>query len=157
MEILDSSYILHSDLDFSSGKFVVTNSILSEIKEENALMSVEIALKKGTIKVEEPKRIFIEKVKEQAKKTGDFSYLSDTDLDILALALEKNYEILTDDYGIQNVASSLKIKFRPLAQRKITKNLHWKKVCEGCGREYEKGETCSVCGSSLKKVAKSFE
>lgn len=157
MEILDSSYILHSDLDFSSGKFVVTNSVLSEIKEENALMSIELALKKGKVKVEEPKKEFIGKVKEQAKKTGDLEYLSNADIDILALALETQYEILTDDYRIQNVASLLKIKFRSLAQRGIRKNLHWTKICEGCSREYEKGETCSICGASLKKIAKPFK
>ena len=157
MEILDSSYILHSDLDFSNGEYVVTNSILFEIKEENALMSIELALKNGSIKVEEPKKIFIEKIKKQAKKTGDLEYLSNADIDILAVALETHYEIFTDDYRIQNVASSLKIKFRSLAQRGIKKNLHWMKICEGCGREYEKGDTCNVCGSTLKKTAKPFK
>ncbi|MEM2918587.1 MAG: hypothetical protein QXY62_03715 [Candidatus Altiarchaeota archaeon] len=155
MEILDASYILHSNLDFSSGNYVTTNSVLLEINNENARVSVESALKKGMIKIQEPKKEFIEKVQKEAEKTGDLECLSNADIEILALALETKYKILTDDYAIQNVAASLGLKYEKFIQRGIKKRLKWIKICEGCKRRYSSNTSenfCSFCGSLLKKV-----
>lgn len=152
MEILDASYILHSNLDFSSGEYLITNSVLEEIVDENARISIENAINKGTIKIQEPKKEFIKKVKEEAEKTGDLEYLSNADIEILALALETKYKLLTDDYAIQNVASSLGLKYEKFLQRGIKKRLEWIKICEGCKRKYKSGKFCSFCGSLLKKV-----
>lgn len=156
MEILDASYILHSNLDFSSGKYLITNSVLEEIIAENARISIENAIKRGIIKIKEPKKEFIDSVIDEAKKTGDLEYLSNADIEILALALETKYKILTDDYAIQNVASSLGLTYEKFLQRGIKKRLRWIKICEGCKRKYSHNSAekfCSFCGSLLKKVS----
>lgn len=93
----------------------------------------------------------VEEVKEAARKTGDIHKLSDTDIKVLAKALDeikKGNEVVlvTDDYAIQNVAMSLGIRFDGILHRQISKEFKWVKVCRGCGRRIE-SEICPVCGS----------
>jgi len=154
MKVLDTSGILRSDLDFSKDRYVVTNSVLSELLDEPARIAIEAALKSGNIILIEPREDFLKKVKETAVKTGDISEMSSTDLDILAVALEKNLAIISDDYKIQNVASALGLGFETTTHEGIKHKLKWFKICEGCGRKYSmESDLCEVCGSRLKKRA----
>ncbi len=154
MKVLDTSGILRSDLDFSKDEYIITNSVLSELLDESARIAVESALKSGNIVVVEPNEKFLEKVRKTATKTGDISEISSTDFDILAVALERNLTIISDDYRIQNVASALDLRFETTTHEGIKHKLRWFKVCEGCGRKYSmESDLCEVCGSRLKKKA----
>jgi len=154
MKVLDTSGILRSDLDFSRNKYIITNSVLSELLDESARVAVEAALKSKSIILAEPREDFLKKVKEAAVKTGDISEMSSTDLDILAVALERNLVVISDDYRVQNVASALGIEFETTIHEGIKHKLKWFKVCEGCGRKYPmESDLCEICGSRLKKRA----
>lgn len=156
MIVLDSSAILHSTLSFSSEeRYLIPNSVLREIKNEQDRLVVRSAIKNKKLRVSDPGKDSVERVLEKAKITGDADNLSETDIEVLALALEKEGEIITDDYGIQNVASALGIKYIPAAKRGIKKQFRWVYVCKGCSKKYpERKEQCDVCGSMLKKVVK---
>ncbi len=119
--------------------------VIEEIKDENSKLYLSLL----NIKVEEAKREFIEKVREVAKKTGDIFRLSETDIKLLAKALEYNATIVTDDYSIQNVAKELNLRFENVIQKGIEKEFKWIRVCIGCGRETE-NEICEICGSETK-------
>jgi len=154
MKVLDTSGILRSDLDFSRNKYIITNSVLSELLDESARVAIEAALKSKNIILAEPREDFLKKVKEAAIKTGDISEMSSTDLDILAVALERNLVIISDDYRVQNVASALGLEFETTIHEGIKHRLRWFKICEGCGRKYPmESDLCEICGSRLKKRA----
>ncbi|RLI42002.1 ribonuclease VapC [Candidatus Bathyarchaeota archaeon] len=124
-----------------------------------AWVRFKTAVDSGKLKVVTPKRIFIDKVKAAAKVVGDKFFLSDADLQVLALALElktKGYSplVATDDYSIQNVANQMKIKFASLATFGIRFRLEWMRYCPACHRRYPpdyKFEICEVCGTRLKR------
>jgi len=103
------------------------------------------------LKISHPSAGSFERVSDAAERTGDLTRLSRTDMEILALALELNAILLTDDYSIQNLAKYLKIEYRAVGQKGIKKLVKWKLRCTGCGRIWEKeyGE-CPVCGSHLR-------
>lgn len=70
------------------------------------------AVESGRIRIIEPTLETIDEVKASATSAGDSFYLSKTDLQVLALALEfkrRGYDpqIVTDDYSIQNIAKKL--------------------------------------------------
>ncbi len=97
----------------------------------------------------------LEKVDEVAKKTGDAGRLSPMDRTVLALALDVDGTILSDDYSIQNVARVMGIGFRPVGTKGITKVAKWNYRCVGCGKWYkEKYPECPVCGSSMRACRK---
>ena len=124
-----------------------------------AWVRFKTAVDNGKLKVVTPKRIFMNKVKAAAKVVGDKFFLSDADLQVLALALElktRGYSplVATDDYSIQNVANQMKIKFASLATFGIRFRLEWVRYCPACHRRYPpdyKFETCEVCGTRLKR------
>jgi UPF0271 protein len=93
----------------------------------------------------------IKKVEDAARKSGDLGRLSPVDITVLALALDVNGTVLTDDYSIQNTARIMGIPYRAIGQAGIKKVEKWNYQCIGCGKWYkEKVPDCPICGSELR-------
>ncbi len=168
MRVLDASGILRSGLDFSDSGYLITGGVRQEIRDigerrfsikekavdfpvENSIIAIDAAIERGLIRIKEPGENSIIKVKDVAKNSGDLERLSENDISVLALALETNSSIVSDDYNIQNVARILGLRYEKTFHSGIRKKLRWKRVCEGCGRE-GKGDICAVCGSKMRRV-----
>lgn len=153
MIVLDTSAVLRSDLNFSKGGYAITPAVLGEIRSDMPAAAVENAIRTGSIKMLSPSKKSLDAVYSAAKKTGDLTGLSDADLEALALAHEKKATISSDDYGIQNVADALGVKYEGATQRGITKRYAWVKKCSGCGKTHppDPKKTCEICGSPLKR------
>jgi len=117
------------------------------------------AIENKKLHVKEPSADFVNKVKEASKTVGDISFLSEADLQVLALALEiknrgENSLIVTDDYSIQNVANQIGVEFAPLMTFGIRFRLQWIRYCPACYRKYAsdyKPRNCKICGTKLKR------
>lgn len=117
------------------------------------------AMESGKLKVKMPEENFLNKVKASANLIGDAFFLSETDLQVLALALELKSQgynplVATDDYSIQNVANQMGIQFASLATFGIRFRSQWIKYCPACHKRYSadyKYEKCEVCGTELKR------
>ncbi len=149
--VLDASGILRSGLDFSDSGYLITSGVLHEVEEDNARTAVNAAVERGFIQVREPGEDSVGRVRAAAEKSGDLERLSENDVSVLALALETNSIIVSDDYNIQNLARILGINYERTFHKGIKKKLTWIRVCEGCGKDGE-GEVCDVCGSRMKRV-----
>lgn len=111
------------------------------------------------LRITEPAADFVQKVREASKTVGDISFLSEADLQVLALALEVKSRgetplIVTDDYSIQNVANQIGVEFAPLMTFGIRFRLHWIRYCPACYRKYPadyKLKRCKICGTKLKR------
>lgn len=133
------------------GHEVVSNSIM--------YTRFKTAVESGKLQVKAPSALFIDKVAESSKAIGDVLYLSDTDKQVLALALElksggEDALIATDDYSIQNVADQLGLGFVPLMTFGIRYRLDWTIYCPACHRKYPtdyRSKTCEACGTELKR------
>ena len=139
-----------------------TPTVLEELPKGGPIAArVRVLQESGKLTVKEPTRKAMGRVDEAATKVGDKITLSKADLQLLALALdlkEEGFEpvILTDDYSIQNVAHSLKIRFSPLTTLGISKALDWIVYCPACFKEYPLNggaELCGICGTKLKRKA----
>lgn len=153
--IADSAVFIMGNRNFDSSLLITVPSVADELKSQDSLLRFDLA-KEGGLRVEWPEPEMVKLVKEMAERTRDSEELSKTDLEILAKALEHKDRcvLLTDDYAVQNVAIQLGIKVEPIAQKKIKDILIWQKQCIGCKKKFEKGETCPICGSPLKKKRK---
>ncbi len=117
------------------------------------------AVESGKLKVRAPKKSFMDKVKASARLVGDSFFLSEADLQVLALALELRAmdlapSIATDDYSIQNVANQMGIEFASLITLGIRFRLQWLRYCPACHKRYPanyKSERCEICGTELKR------
>lgn len=117
------------------------------------------AVESGKLRVKMPDENFLNKVKASANAIGDTFFLSDADIQVLALALElksqgHNPLVATDDYSIQNVANQIGIPFASLSTFGIRFRLQWIRYCPACHKRYPadyKYEKCEVCGTGLKR------
>jgi len=159
--VLDTSAFVAGFDPFSlSEEQVTVPKVEEEIKRNSMVkMRFEAALESGKVKVKAPSQEFVSKVKEASSKIGDSFKLSETDTELLALALELkssgyNSKIVSDDYSIQNVATKLEIEFLALATFGIKRLLEWIRYCPACYREYPANASfkkCQICGTELKR------
>jgi len=151
MKVLDASGILRSDLDFTDDIYCIPNSVMLEIHDNVIKSLIDLAIRRGNIKIIDPDKKSLERVLKAAEKTGDITVLSDSDIDILALALEKKLNIVSDDYAIQNTALQLGLKYEASVHDSIKRRITWQSICSGCGKVYDirfKG-LCKICGSKI--------
>lgn len=159
--ILDTSAFLAGFDPFLAEGTLCTVPLVKEEITGRSMTTVrfETAVQSGKIRVKSPSVAFLDKVKMYADQVGDTLFLSDTDYQILALALELRADghepfILTDDYSIQNVANQMKIGFMPLTTLGIRRRWQWLRYCPACHKKFTsryKAKKCDVCGTELKR------
>lgn len=148
MLVLDSSALMQP-IDFEDACTVP--EVLDEVRNKPSKLRIESAISAGKLRVLEPSPENITIVSEACKKTGDL--LSKTDVKLAALALELGAMLVTDDYGMQNVAKILNVRFQPLSQKGIKRAILWKRYCPNCKR-YVSGIECPACGSKAIRRSK---
>ena len=159
--VLDTSAFVAGFDPFSIGEEQYTVPAVKKEILGNSMILVrfETAIESGKLRVRTPKETFIDKAKASAALVGDAFFLSEADLQVLALALQLKTQghsllIATDDYSIQNVASQMGIKFASLATFGIRFRLQWIRYCPACHRRYPanyKSNKCKICGTELKR------
>lgn len=148
--VLDSSFFFY-DLPLE-GELFTTHSVCEELLDIRSKGRFEKFCALG-LQVVSPEKETLMRVTEAAGISGDIGVISDTDRDLLALALELDAILYTDDFAIQNVAGRLGVKIAPMQQRKARK-ITWRYRCSGCGRYYDHAGECLICGSEIKRKLK---
>ncbi|MEM1645749.1 MAG: hypothetical protein QXL96_07780 [Ignisphaera sp.] len=125
--IFDTAAFLSSlQLYIYVGDIVTTPSVVQEVKDSESASRLEIALSIGRFKVETPPPEYVEKAKNIAKNMRVLDKLSQTDIDVLALALrcrDQGFKpvVFTDDYDIQKILKNLGIEYKPVKNLSIDK------------------------------------
>jgi endoribonuclease Nob1 len=141
-----SVFILGKKLD---GELITVPSVERELKDLRSKSLLDIY----RARVESPSMEFLKKVRIAAKETGDLSFLSDADQEVLAKALEYDAVLATDDYALQNVALHIGLRIEPLGQPAIKRQRRRIQRCSACGVPLE-GESCPDCGTLNRKKNK---
>jgi len=158
--VLDTSALLakyHLQLDPLKARVLTTQRVVDEVKDAESREALELGLSIGRIEVVKPSEKFVEIARKKAWEIGERTSLSETDVEVAALALElKNHGhvvVVTDDYSLQNLLLHLSIPFKPLRTMGIKTARRYLTVCNACGYvspdPYE--DVCPICGSPLSK------
>ncbi len=124
--VLDASAVINSSSVDTGKDTYTTPSVLEELKGLEARSLGEVAKARDELKIISPKEECLKKVKEKAKEVGSFNHLSNTDLEVAALALEKEAEVITDDYTLQNLAAHLDLDYSGVVRGEIKKKRSFK-------------------------------
>jgi UPF0271 protein len=148
--VLDTS-VLYYGKDLPEGyECIITPGVVRELNREQMGERLEMLLA-TKIRISSPSERSMKRVELEAKGTGDSRRLSETDKELLALALDLGYELITDDYSIQNLARVMNIPCRGADQKGIAEVFEWLARCKGCGKEFPADvRVCDICGSETK-------
>jgi UPF0271 protein len=153
--LIDSSAILSGiPLVFSDGDMITTPEIAHEFSPGGRdYRTFTLLQEKGLLIMQASKKSTQQLIK-IVEKIGEHKRLSPADISLLALAYELNQDptnkiqIITDDYGIQNIAAHLNINYKEISQRGITKKFKWTTRCPGCGKHFtDNPPICPICGT----------
>ena len=150
--ILDAS-AFYAGVPFRSSNDCCTTSLvydeIKHIKKNHDALG--ILLETNRLKIREPDKKSTNTAINAAKNTGDFPQLSKQDISIIALCIETEGEVITDDFAISNVIKNLGLKISPIMTKGITNNGKWIHYCPGCRTNHSNGIKCPACDTLLKR------
>lgn len=151
--VLDTSAVLSGKRLDTDAQLYAPEAVLSEFEREDRDRRALDYLRDAGLRIRDPSEQARDDVLDVAHETGDDARLSAADRDVLALALDVDGAVATDDYSIQNVAEVLEIRYRTVTQEGIDEVWEWVEQCTACGRTVEADvDACPVCGSELEMV-----
>ncbi|WP_435183253.1 NOB1 family endonuclease [Halobellus sp. EA9] len=146
MQVLDSSAFIH---EYHTTDDIASIPMVREELEGEASYRYDADEGSG-MHVHIPAAGTVEKIQRAARETGDSDTLSETDVRLLAAAFELDATLVTDDYGMQNVADHVDVAVKIIAREGISEKREWTFQCQGCGREFEENrDRCPICGTEL--------
>ncbi|WP_458403534.1 ribonuclease VapC [Methanobrevibacter sp.] len=156
--ILDASAFING-FEINSGHNYTVPEITEEIKDFESRLKFDTAIAHGLIIVQDVASQYTTCVNDIISSSGDILRLSLPDKKLIALAYMmseegKNVRVITDDYTIQNTLKILNIPFSGVITEGIKEIYNWKKVCEGCKKEFDENypfDDCEICGSKIYK------
>lgn len=156
--VLDASAFINGFKLNSNNNFTVSE-ITSEIKDFESKLNFDLALEEGKLHICDVPSKELSEVSDIISKSGDILRLSQPDKHLITLAhmfhkKGKNVKVITDDYTIQNTLKIMNIPYFGVITEGIKGIYNWKKVCEGCKKEYEDDypfDDCEICGSRIFK------
>jgi UPF0271 protein len=154
---LDAGAFYTGIIFLSSGyQYYTTQPVFDEVKHiKRSHGAIEALIESNTLQILNSDRKSIEKVVAAARNTGDYAKLSDADISIIALALQLEIVLVTNDYAVANVATTLKIPVNSVASKGITHTRTWIAYCSACGRAFgPNAKECRLCGNRLRRKYK---
>ena len=150
--VLDATAFYAGIPFISEDSFMTTSDVYDEIQHIKAKQgALETLQQTNRLQIRDPSKKFVNTVKDVANKTGDIQTISQQDISIIALALENEIELITDDFAVTNVAKQLQITTSPLMTQGITTVGKWISYCSICGKEFLKKKECPICGNKLNR------
>ena len=135
----------------SQDSYYVTSLVCDEIKHiKKSHGALEILLDSKRLIIQDPKEEFSKIVRNTAKKTGDLNSLSREDISCIALSLELDTELISDDFAVSNVAKQLGIEVKPIMTEGIKIIGKWIRYCSSCGIS-SNDSICPNCGNKLRR------
>lgn len=156
--VLDASAFINGFQIISNNNFTVPE-ITAEIKDFQSRLAFDIAIDEGKLIIQDVPTKYINCVDDIIFKSGDILRLSFPDKKLISLAYmffkeNKNVKVISDDYTIQNTLKIMKIPYSGIITDGIKEIYNWKKVCNGCKKQYNDDysfDTCEICGSKIFK------
>jgi len=153
--VLDTSSIINGyPPEETLEKFTVPE-VVEEAKATVTASSMGVLMERGEMRVWDASTGSVEQVEEKLGEIG--GKLSTADVRLVALALDLAGRglkpvLVTDDYGLQNMASVLNLEFKSVVTPGIKSVFSWRGVCPACGKNWDGDvERCPDCGTPLRK------
>ncbi|WP_153550466.1 hypothetical protein [Candidatus Nanohalobium constans] len=137
--VVDANVLIHSRGQFSFNSALIPPSVEHEVKSNMAQMKMQ----KLDLTVMDPSDSSLDSVRDKSDEIN--SPTSEQDEEALALAIDNQVPLITDDKALQNLALHLGAEFDSFNTEKVDEKRKWKSVCGNCGAEIST-PPCPRCG-----------
>lgn len=150
--VFDSGIIMNLDhLPDITGEFYTTQLAIDEIQSTQARHLYELFKEKYRVSILSTDVTYVNQVEKCSKSIGQIK-LSETDKGILALALmlsgQDDVLLLSDDYGLRNVAHELELQSKGVKTKGGNQLRKFSYMCTACNSIFsERVEECDTCGN----------
>ena len=156
--VLDASAFING-FELTSKRNYTVPEITAEIKDFKSRIKFDSVLNEGLITVQDVPSECVGCVNSIISESGDILRLSFADKKLISLAYMltqqgEDVKVITDDYTIQNTLKIMDISYSGIITEGIKGIYNWKKVCEGCKKEFDEDypyDDCEICGSKIFK------
>lgn len=156
--VLDASAFING-FQITSKKNFTVPEITEEIKDFESRLKFDTAINEGLLFIQDVPSEYLSCVNDIISESGDILRLSLPDKKLIALAhmlsqRGESVKVISDDYTIQNTLKIMNIPYSGVMTEGIKGIYNWKKVCEGCKKEFPEDypfEDCEICGSRIFK------
>ena len=156
--VIDASAFINGFQITSKRNFTVPE-ITAEIRDFESRLKFDAIVNEGYLLIRDVPQEYVDEVDSIISESGDVLRLSPQDIKLIALAYQlskqgENVKVVSDDYTIQNTLKIMEIPYSGVMTKGIKGIYNWKKVCEGCKKEFPEDypfDDCEICGSRIFK------
>lgn len=156
--VLDASAFING-FELTSKRNYTVPEITAEIKDFESRLKFDSVVNEGLLVIQDVTSEYLSCVNAIISESGDILRLSLPDKKLISLAYMlsqqgENVKVITDDYTIQNTLKIMDIPYSGIITDGIKGIYNWKKVCEGCKKEFPEDypfDDCEICGSKIFK------
>ncbi len=139
--VVDANVFIHGRGSYPFSKAITIQEVVDELQSSHG----KNMLRNADYEVRIPSSQEVEIVGTKSQELN--SPTSEADEKLLALAMQLDKVVLTDDIALQNLALHLDIDFQGFLEDDLEEKVRWKKICKNCGNEVSQNR-CSSCGST---------
>ncbi len=163
---MSHTYVLDAGVLFSNwtskisdSVFITTSRVLEEVQNRPSKVRAEFLTLLDRLLEDYPSSESVDIARKAAKQTGDWSVLSDADIELVALAHSKKFlgepvTLVSTDLAVLNTARHLGIEILD-PSGKFKHEIIWSLRCPACNhlsKSKAKELECPVCGTMMKRV-----
>ncbi|MFB6216652.1 MAG: PIN domain-containing protein, partial [Candidatus Aenigmatarchaeota archaeon] len=122
--VVDANVFLHGRGRYSFDRAITVPEVVEEVKSskgQNNLRNIDY-------EVRQPSQESMQKVEQKSEEIR--SPTSDVDEKLLALAIDLQEDLVTDDKALQNLALHLGVKFEGYMEGEVDEKFRWRTICE---------------------------
>lgn len=139
--VLDANVFIRGKASLGFDELYTVPEVADELESSGSKMNFKVK----DVEIRSPSKESLERVESKSSKVG--AATSEADEMLLALAMDLDAVLVTDDMDLQNLALHLDADFESYMGDEVDRKLSWKRVCENCGAETDSG-SCPRCGST---------
>ncbi len=139
--VVDANVFLHGRGNYGFSKAYLVPEVAEEVKSSKGRNNLE----KLDYEIRMPSEETLGKVKERSEDIN--SETSEPDEKLLALAIDLDKKLVTDDIPLQNLALHMNHEFEGYFEDELENKYRIDIVCKNCGKDVS-GQKCSGCGST---------
>ena len=119
--VLDSAAFINDSFFNHDEDCFTVQEVINELRDFKSKQLAEAAISSGKLRVSFVNPVSLKIVEGIAKEVGSLGHLSDTDLKVVALAVQLNAKVVSDDFSVQNLCAHIGLKYEGVLRGEIKK------------------------------------